>query len=109
MPPNPSQSHKNKQPPQGQALTTTFTTLHNHFESSYNPIRESNRMCTIIISKIHWRGCTSACDTTTRRLLKCAAAETSGTQCEDTKESHSGQTTRREQCPNHRDEGFSQR
>ncbi|KAF2271385.1 uncharacterized protein EI97DRAFT_284617 [Westerdykella ornata] len=65
-------------------------------------------MCSLLTTTIHYRGCPESCDTTVTRLVKCQDAENSGNVCANPTQSYGGKTTARQQCPNHRDEGYSQ-
>lgn len=67
-------------------------------------------MCTYIISQTKYRGCPASCTRNSApTLVKCSDAEQSGVTCDNPGTSYTGQTTSRAQCPNHRDEGYSQR
>ncbi|KAF2245251.1 hypothetical protein BU26DRAFT_522346 [Trematosphaeria pertusa] len=66
-------------------------------------------MCTLVTSTTKYTGCPSSCNTTSTDLVKCQSALQSGTTCANPGTSTLAATTSRFQCPNHRDEGFSQR
>lgn len=65
-------------------------------------------MCENLISTTKWSGCSTTCNTTTAVPRWCDKAKERGTACPDPVDRQMGQRTTRVQCPNHRDEGYSQ-
>ncbi len=73
-------------------------------------MNDMTRMCKILVSKKHYRGCPTTCDIESRDERRCDQFPLQGNKlCEDTKTEYLGLTTHNAQCPNHRDEGYSQR
>ncbi|KAI0529774.1 hypothetical protein GGR58DRAFT_293495 [Xylaria digitata] len=66
-------------------------------------------MCTWLVSTTKYTGCPPSCNTTSTRLAECEAARQSGNKCANPGKSMLASTTSRIKCPNHRDEGYSQR
>ncbi|KAK2051038.1 hypothetical protein LY76DRAFT_557645 [Colletotrichum caudatum] len=66
-------------------------------------------MCTNITTTTSYTGCPATCNTSSTFLAKCAAATSSGVTCPNPTSSTTGKTTSLVQCPQHRDEGYSQR
>ena len=68
-------------------------------------------MCQILVNTTKYRGCPAACNTTSYHEHKCheALARPGQTMCPDAKSVPQGGTTKRDQCPNHQDEGYSRR
>ena len=67
------------------------------------------RMCQTVVSKKHFSGCPTECDITTSTDVWCNQAQQRGTMCANAARSHLGQSTHSNQCPKHRDEGYSRR
>ncbi|KAG9235621.1 hypothetical protein BJ875DRAFT_266130 [Amylocarpus encephaloides] len=64
-------------------------------------------MCEILVNTKTFRGCPSTCNSVTKVPNLCPTAQASGTQCPNAKEIPQGSSTSRDQCPDHKDEGYS--
>jgi hypothetical protein len=66
-------------------------------------------MCEVLVSKVHYSGCPESCDKETKTNSWCDEAQAKGEMCKDPPEKPLGKSTSHEQCPDHRDEGYSAR
>ncbi|KAH8807064.1 hypothetical protein F5884DRAFT_337181 [Xylogone sp. PMI_703] len=67
-------------------------------------------MCKVLVTTTRYARCPAACNTVSRAIItaNCPRYETTQQPCENPPESSLGQTTSRNYCPRHRDEGFSE-
>ncbi|KAF1951803.1 hypothetical protein CC80DRAFT_495696 [Byssothecium circinans] len=65
-------------------------------------------MCERLIATTSYRGCGPECNTTSTSINPCDNARNTGTYCTNPKDVHLGNTQSRVECPNHKDEGYSQ-
>lgn len=61
------------------------------------------------MSKTHYSGCPPSCDVESKTTMKCPEAIEKGEPCKDPKVTTLGKSTSPNNCPNHRDEGYSAR
>jgi hypothetical protein len=66
-------------------------------------------MCEVLLSKVHYSGCPASCDKEDKTTMRCPKAIEKGEDCKDAKETFLAKSTNHDNCPNHRDEGYSTR
>ncbi|KAF2212514.1 hypothetical protein CERZMDRAFT_41371 [Cercospora zeae-maydis SCOH1-5] len=65
-------------------------------------------MCNTVTTTTKDAKCPRSCDQEHSTFRKCQQAENTGTRCQNPGTVYLGSRTSRVQCPNHRDEGYSQ-